>query len=72
MTSGGKSYYYLTDAIGSVMALVDVDGNMVDSYTYSPRVVRIPARSSEPVAQPYRFAGGYQDATGLLRGAPRT
>ncbi|MEU3549100.1 RHS repeat-associated core domain-containing protein [Streptomyces longwoodensis] len=65
MTSGGKSYYYLTDAIGSVIGLVDVDGNKVDTYTYSPRGVRILAQSSEPVAQPYRFAGGYQDPTGL-------
>ncbi|MGW5771573.1 hypothetical protein ACWEVY_20810 [Streptomyces longwoodensis] len=30
MTTGGKSYYYLTDAIGSVIGLVDADGNEVD------------------------------------------
>lgn len=65
MTTGGKTYYYLTDAIGSVIGLVDVDGNKVDTYTYSPRGVRILAQSSEPVAQPYRFAGNYQDPTGL-------
>ncbi|MFH9663582.1 RHS repeat-associated core domain-containing protein [Streptomyces sp. NPDC017248] len=65
MTTGGKSYYYLTDAIGSVIGLVDVDGNKVDTYTYSPRGVRLLAQSSEPVEQPYRFAGNYQDPTGL-------
>ncbi|MGW3852713.1 RHS repeat-associated core domain-containing protein, partial [Streptomyces fagopyri] len=65
MTSGGKTYFYLTDALGSVVALADVDGNKVDSYTYSPRGVRILAQSTEPVAQPYRFAGNYQDPTGL-------
>ncbi|MEU5599172.1 RHS repeat-associated core domain-containing protein [Streptomyces sp. NPDC020298] len=65
MTIGGKSYYYLTDAIGSVIGLVDVDGNKVDTYTYSPRGVRLLAQSSEPVDQPYRFAGNYQDPTGL-------
>ncbi|WP_308284117.1 RHS repeat-associated core domain-containing protein [Streptomyces buecherae] len=65
MTTGGKSYYYLTDAIGSVIGLVDVDGNKVDTYTYSPRGVRLLAQSSEPVDQPYRFAGNYQDPTGL-------
>ncbi|MFE3371953.1 RHS repeat-associated core domain-containing protein [Streptomyces sp. NPDC059173] len=65
MTTGGKSYYYLTDALGSVVALTDGDGNKVNTYTYSPRGVRLLARSSEPVAQPYRFAGGYQDPTGL-------
>ncbi|MGW9498903.1 RHS repeat-associated core domain-containing protein [Streptomyces prasinus] len=65
MTTGGKTYYYLTDAIGSVVALADGDGNKVNTYAYSPRGVRILAQSSEPVAQPYRFAGGYQDPTGL-------
>lgn len=65
MTTGGKTYFYLTDALGSVVALADTDGNKVDSYTYSPRGVRILAQSSEPVAQPYRFAGNYQDPTGL-------
>ncbi|MCS0601441.1 DUF6531 domain-containing protein [Streptomyces sp. LP11] len=65
MTTGGKTYYYLTDALGSVVALADIDGNKVDSYTYSPRGVRILAQSTEPVAQPYRFAGNYQDPTGL-------
>ncbi|MFC0057299.1 RHS repeat-associated core domain-containing protein [Streptomyces actinomycinicus] len=65
MTTGGKTYYYLTDALGSVVGLADVDGNKVDSYTYSPRGVRILAQSSEPVDQPYRFAGNYQDPTGL-------
>ncbi|MFD6298280.1 hypothetical protein ACFWFU_26055 [Streptomyces sp. NPDC060235] len=42
MTTGGKTYFYLTDALGSVVA-----------------------QSTEPVAQPYRFAGNYQDLTGL-------
>ncbi|MFJ3505381.1 RHS repeat-associated core domain-containing protein [Streptomyces sp. NPDC090135] len=65
MTTGGRSYYYLTDALGSVVALADGDGNKVSTYTYSPRGVRLLARSSEPVVQPYRFAGGYQDPTGL-------
>ncbi len=65
MTTGGKTYFYLTDAIGSVIGLADEDGNKVDSYTYSPRGVRILAQSTEPVAQPYRFAGNYQDPTGL-------
>ncbi|MET9395500.1 RHS repeat-associated core domain-containing protein [Streptomyces sp. NPDC006624] len=65
MTTGGKTYYYLTDAIGSVVALADGGGNKVNTYAYSPRGVRILAQSSEPVAQPYRFAGGYQDPTGL-------
>ncbi|WP_393073299.1 RHS repeat-associated core domain-containing protein [Streptomyces sp. LN704] len=67
MTTGGKTYFYLTDAIGSVVALADIDGNKVDSYTYSPRGVRILAQSTEPVAQLCRFAGNYEDPTGLYR-----
>ncbi len=55
----------------SVVALADGDGNKVNTYTYSPRGVRLLARSSEPVAQPYRFAGGYQDPTGLYHLAAR-
>ncbi len=65
MTTGGKSYYYLTDGIGSVIGLADETGTKVNTYTYSPRGVRILARSTETVAQSYRFAGGYQDPTGL-------
>ncbi|GGY20520.1 hypothetical protein GCM10010358_83420 [Streptomyces minutiscleroticus] len=53
MTTGGKSYYYLTDAIGSVVGLVDADGNKVGTYAYSPRGVRLLAQSSEPVDQPH-------------------
>ncbi|WP_373314646.1 RHS repeat-associated core domain-containing protein [Streptomyces longispororuber] len=64
MTTGGKSYYYLTDALGSVIALTDESGVKVNTYSYSPRGVAR-AATSEMVPQPYRFAGGYQDPTGL-------
>lgn len=65
MTTGGKAYYHLTDAVGSVVALADESGDKTDSYAYSPRGVRILAQSSEPVPQPHRFAGGYQGPTSL-------
>ncbi|WP_435807822.1 RHS repeat-associated core domain-containing protein [Streptomyces parvulus] len=64
MTTGGKSYYYLTDALGSVVALADETGTKVNTYAYSPRGVQR-STTSEQVPQPYRFAGGYQDPTGL-------
>jgi RHS repeat-associated protein len=64
MTTGGKSYYYLSDALGSVIALADETGTKVNSYSYSPRGV-IRAATSETVPQPHQFAGGYQDPTGL-------
>jgi RHS repeat-associated protein len=64
MTTGGTSYYYLTDALGSVVALADETGTKVNTYGYSPRGVQR-ATTTEKVSQPYRFAGGYQDPTGL-------
>ncbi|CAM5654910.1 hypothetical protein GCM10010329_11450 [Streptomyces spiroverticillatus] len=63
MTTGGKSYYYLTDALGSVLALADETGAKVNEYRYSPRGVD--GTFTEKVPQPDRFAGGYQDPTGL-------
>ncbi|HET6859639.1 MAG TPA: RHS repeat-associated core domain-containing protein [Streptomyces sp.] len=64
MTTGGKSYYYLTDALGSVIGLADETGTKVSTYSYSPRGATR-AATSETVSQPYRYAGGYQDPTGL-------
>ncbi|MFL3865501.1 DUF6531 domain-containing protein [Streptomyces griseobrunneus] len=70
MTRGGKNHYYLTDALGSVVALADETGTKVNTYAYSPRGVQR-AGTSEQVPQPYRFAGGYQDPTGLYHFAAR-
>lgn len=64
VTRDGKSYYYLTDAIGTVVALTDASGNKVNSYYYSPRGVTVP---TEKITQPYRYAGAYQDPTGLYK-----
>ncbi|MEV6042598.1 RHS repeat-associated core domain-containing protein [Streptomyces xanthochromogenes] len=63
MTTGGKAYYYLTDALGSVIGLADETGTKVNTYTYSPRGVARTTTQAAP--QPYRFAGGHQDPTGL-------
>jgi RHS repeat-associated protein len=67
MTTGGKAYFNLTDAIGSVITRTDAYGNKADSSAYSPRGARLLAQSSEPVPQPYHFAGNYQDPTGHYR-----
>ncbi|RII06862.1 tRNA(Glu)-specific nuclease WapA precursor [Streptomyces sp. YIM 130001] len=61
-TRSESTYYYLTDALGSVKAVVDDQGEKVNTYYYSPRGVTVP---TEKVPQPNRFAGGYQDPTGL-------
>lgn len=70
MTGGGKNHYYMTDALGSVVALTDEAGTRVNTYAYSPRGVQRTA-TTEHVPQPYRFAGGYQDPTGLYHFAAR-
>ncbi|MFH9011583.1 RHS repeat-associated core domain-containing protein [Streptomyces sp. NPDC017943] len=64
LTTGGKNYYYLTDALGSVTALVDESGKQVNTYRYTPTGIGR-AGTTETVPQPYRFTGGYQDPTGL-------
>ncbi|MFJ2256925.1 RHS repeat-associated core domain-containing protein [Streptomyces sp. NPDC087844] len=64
----GKTYYYLADSLGTVEAVVNADGEKVNTYTYSPRGV---TSSNETVSQPYRFAGGYQDPTGLYHNKAR-
>ncbi|MFF3711790.1 RHS repeat-associated core domain-containing protein [Streptomyces phaeochromogenes] len=65
MTREGKAYYYLTDALGSVIGLADEAGTKVNTYAYSPRGVTRTTATTEQIAQPYRFAGGHHDPTGL-------
>ncbi|MFJ8988820.1 RHS repeat domain-containing protein [Streptomyces sp. NPDC102279] len=64
MTRSGKSYYYLTDALGSTVATADGSGTKVATYRYSPRGVTTPTENAG-TSQPYRFAGTYQDPTDL-------
>ncbi|NEB75837.1 RHS repeat-associated core domain-containing protein [Streptomyces sp. SID14478] len=71
MTRSGKAYYYLTDAIGSVIGTTDETGAKVNTYAYSPRGVTRTTLTSEQVTQPYQFAGGYHDSSGLYHYAAR-
>lgn len=67
-TSSGE-YYYFTDNIGSVLALVDTTGAQVAAYTYDPYGghATVAAASSPNTnianANPYRYAGVYFDST---------
>jgi RHS repeat-associated protein len=66
MTTGGKSYYYLTDAIGNVLGLVDDAGKRTHTYAYGP--TGLPrGTTTEAVPQPFRYAGAYADPTGLYK-----
>ncbi|GAB3006077.1 hypothetical protein GCM10023080_084660 [Streptomyces pseudoechinosporeus] len=64
----GETYYYLTDALGTVEAVANSQGEKVNWYYYSPNGI---TDATEQVSQPYRFAGGYQDPTGLYHNKAR-
>ncbi|MFJ3592900.1 RHS repeat-associated core domain-containing protein [Streptomyces sp. NPDC090231] len=66
MTTGGKSYYYLTDALGSVIGTVDEAGTKANTYDYNPRG-ETRATTNETAPQPYRYTGAYQDPTQLYK-----
>ncbi|MEV5451482.1 RHS repeat-associated core domain-containing protein [Streptomyces sp. NPDC052535] len=66
MTTGGKSYYYLTDATGNVLGLVDDAGKRTHTYAYGPTGTPR-GTTTEAVPQPYRYAGAYADPTGLYK-----
>jgi RHS repeat-associated protein len=62
----GATYYYLTDAIGSVIAVTDSAGTVAATYTYDPYGKLVASTGS--IANPYRFAGEYYDsASGLYK-----
>ncbi|MGW8723677.1 RHS repeat-associated core domain-containing protein [Streptomyces althioticus] len=66
MTTGGKSYYYLTDATGNVLGLVDTIGKRTHTYAYGP--TGLPrGTTTEAVPQPHRYTGAYLDLTGLYK-----
>jgi RHS repeat-associated protein len=64
----GESYYYLTDGLGTVEGVANAKGEKVNWYYYSPNGI---TAATEQVSQPYRYAGGYQDTTGLYHNKAR-
>lgn len=62
VTTGGKSYYYLTDALGPVIGSVDEAGTRANTRDHNPRG-ETRATSKETAPQPYRYAGAYQVPT---------
>ncbi|MGX1624073.1 RHS repeat-associated core domain-containing protein [Streptomyces sp. NPDC055506] len=66
VTTGGKSYYYLTDATGNVLGLVDDTGKRTHTYAYGPTGLPRSA-PTEATPQPFRYTGAYQDPTGLYK-----
>ena len=64
MRSGGNSQYYLTDAQGSVIGLVDSAGKRTATYSYGPYGE---PRTNTGTNQPYRYTSTYLDPTGLYK-----
>ena len=63
---GSSNYYYLTDSLGSVVAVISGDGLSIgDRYGYDP-YGNITYHSGT-VANPWGYAGGYTDTTGLVK-----
>jgi RHS repeat-associated protein len=68
MRSGTSHFYYIFDALGSVIALTDGSGSIAASYTYDPYGNTVTASGAQASVNPFRFASGYFDsATGLLK-----
>ena len=57
---GTNRYYYLFDGLGSVVALVDSSGTIVNTYKYDPYGRSV--SSTGTVANPWRYAGAYFDS----------
>jgi RHS repeat-associated protein len=59
--------FYLLDGRGSVTGLVDSTGSFSAYYSYDPfgRLLYMSDTNGTAAANPWRFAGQYQDGTGL-------
>jgi len=65
----GARHYYLFDGLGSVVAMTDAAGNVVNRYRYDPygKPMAGPG-TTEAVPNPWRYAAGYRDAdTGFTK-----
>jgi RHS repeat-associated protein len=68
MRSGSNHFYYIFDALGSVIALTDGSGAIAASYTYDPYGTTLTSSGAQASVNPFRFASGYFDsATGLTK-----
>ncbi|MBI4339314.1 MAG: hypothetical protein HY680_05110 [Chloroflexi bacterium] len=59
---GTNYYWYLTDAVGSIVGVMDNSGSVVNSYSYDPFGTILTSSETSGAEQPFRFAGAYYDA----------
>ena len=62
-TIDGTPKYYISDALGSVVALVDASGNMVTQYSYE--AYGATTQTGAISANPFQYTGRENDGTGL-------
>ena len=60
---GGSDYYYLQDALGSVIAMTDPSAGVANSYKYDPYGDIVSQTETTPYANLFRFAGGLYSST---------
>jgi RHS repeat-associated protein len=63
-TDSAGARNYMTDILGSTLALTDSSGNIQTSYTYDP--FGNTGTSGQASANPYQFTGRENDGTGVL------
>ena len=64
-TPDDNHWYYLKDGVGSVVAVVNDSGSVVNRYGYDP--YGNVTTSSATVSNPWSYASGYMDTTGLIK-----
>ncbi len=62
-TSAGASFYYTTDALGSVILLTDSAQNPAATYAYDSWGQTTTATGTQAATNPWTYAGGYNDTT---------
>jgi RHS repeat-associated protein len=62
-TSGGASYYYTTDALGSIILLTDSAQAKAATYSYDSWGQDTGTTGTQASTNPWTYAGGYNDTT---------
>ncbi len=57
----GTVYFYITDHLGSVRAILDVDGNIKSTHDYEPFGVELQPLSDESTNLKYKYTGQERD-----------
>ncbi|MHB8598024.1 MAG: RHS repeat domain-containing protein [Ktedonobacteraceae bacterium] len=60
----GSRYYYLFDGLGSIVGMTSDSGNKVNDYDYDAYGVMLNQVEKTGVNNPFKYAGGYLDASG--------